>query len=555
MSTEKSVGILKAKTGCLTCKKRRIKCGEEKPICRRCHSAKRDCTYNIFATPQLPHEIARRPSQPSTSPGRLLSSFSATENEWQAFAFYFQRASISLGGIVDSDFWHGVVLQVSEAHPLVRHALFAISAIFRHTEECASESLAQCSCQHYGLALRYYNKSIAGLREHLQHNNPTPLAALTYTLYTCIEALLGHDQNVLSLIRQGYTMLLNCSHNSTLSKTDAILSEHVATQFSRLRLLSVLFGQPVGAEKDGESLLNIAVGAAETAADAARNGLFTIMNNSMAFQVEVAKYRGYSTAYTMPPEWLTQWQQDLLHSLERWYQDSQKLSINFLLDVGEHKWDMSLEGRRLTLLVLYYLNTKTWVSTVLSDDITCHDHHAEVFKTAVHKSEMLLIIAEDNPGRRSLFSIEIGLIGILFYVAVKCRISTIRKRALSLLYLTPHKEGLWDRAETITVVRRVIELEDGLEERRVYDVSYSGNYTLNGVIMIDVTFLWRASSDPLSSFKLTESLIVTDQADVEVVAVNAQCSHIGVTTTKFSLKESSDTTELTDAVLKDFQLS
>lgn len=33
----------RTKTGCLTCRKRRIKCGEERPTCRNCHKSKRHC--------------------------------------------------------------------------------------------------------------------------------------------------------------------------------------------------------------------------------------------------------------------------------------------------------------------------------------------------------------------------------------------------------------------------------------------------------------------------------------------------------------------------------
>ncbi|KAJ8611842.1 hypothetical protein MRB53_037755 [Persea americana] len=37
----------RTKTGCLTCRRRRIKCGEERPICRNCIKSKRHCDgYN-----------------------------------------------------------------------------------------------------------------------------------------------------------------------------------------------------------------------------------------------------------------------------------------------------------------------------------------------------------------------------------------------------------------------------------------------------------------------------------------------------------------------------
>src|ERR1700761_5463766 len=45
----------RTKTGCLTCRKRRIKCGEERPVCRNCIKSKRNCEgYNprvVFKQP------------------------------------------------------------------------------------------------------------------------------------------------------------------------------------------------------------------------------------------------------------------------------------------------------------------------------------------------------------------------------------------------------------------------------------------------------------------------------------------------------------------------
>lgn len=53
----KKVSRKRTKTGCLTCRKRRIKCGEERPICNNCIKSKRHCEgYNqrvIFKPPAV----------------------------------------------------------------------------------------------------------------------------------------------------------------------------------------------------------------------------------------------------------------------------------------------------------------------------------------------------------------------------------------------------------------------------------------------------------------------------------------------------------------------
>ncbi|KAI1618731.1 fungal-specific transcription factor domain-containing protein [Exophiala viscosa] len=42
-AAQKQAAKRRTKTGCLTCRKRRIKCGEEKPTCKNCVKSKRDC--------------------------------------------------------------------------------------------------------------------------------------------------------------------------------------------------------------------------------------------------------------------------------------------------------------------------------------------------------------------------------------------------------------------------------------------------------------------------------------------------------------------------------
>lgn len=56
----------RTKTGCLTCRKRRIKCGEERPECKNCRKSKRHCEgYNpplVFRT-GAPHVLSTQPIQ------------------------------------------------------------------------------------------------------------------------------------------------------------------------------------------------------------------------------------------------------------------------------------------------------------------------------------------------------------------------------------------------------------------------------------------------------------------------------------------------------------
>lgn len=89
--TEDAEAALKArltrkrtKTGCLTCRRRRIKCGEERPVCRNCVKSKRHCEgYNqrvVFKPPhfdfrQIPNGGANVTFQVGTGPGPMAPMY------------------------------------------------------------------------------------------------------------------------------------------------------------------------------------------------------------------------------------------------------------------------------------------------------------------------------------------------------------------------------------------------------------------------------------------------------------------------------------------------
>ncbi|TAQ88480.1 hypothetical protein B7494_g3189 [Chlorociboria aeruginascens] len=69
----------RTKTGCLTCRKRRIKCDEQHPACRNCQKSKRECMGYDPIFKQQPGPTAIQPA-PSSAPSQ--SSIAATSNPY-----------------------------------------------------------------------------------------------------------------------------------------------------------------------------------------------------------------------------------------------------------------------------------------------------------------------------------------------------------------------------------------------------------------------------------------------------------------------------------------
>lgn len=69
----------RTKTGCLTCRKRRIKCDEQHPACRNCQKSKRECLGYDPIFKQAPGPTAIQPA-PSSAPS--VSGIAATSNPY-----------------------------------------------------------------------------------------------------------------------------------------------------------------------------------------------------------------------------------------------------------------------------------------------------------------------------------------------------------------------------------------------------------------------------------------------------------------------------------------
>ncbi|KAK3358536.1 hypothetical protein B0T24DRAFT_643772 [Lasiosphaeria ovina] len=148
----------KVRTGCRTCKIRRVKCDEAKPMCQQCQRARVICDgYHDTgpSTPQLttvesnsckpkakptdanilvnPSRATRRfllprpSSYPRPRSGPSSRKFSAQEVPY--FDLFRHKLTDDLSGYSCTDFWTRVVLCEAMTNNCVRHAVLAIAAL------------------------------------------------------------------------------------------------------------------------------------------------------------------------------------------------------------------------------------------------------------------------------------------------------------------------------------------------------------------------------------------------------------------------------------------
>ncbi|KAH7319187.1 hypothetical protein BKA65DRAFT_556611 [Rhexocercosporidium sp. MPI-PUGE-AT-0058] len=156
---EPRVRHAKVKTGCITCRKRRVKCDETRPSCVRCLKYGTQCSgypagrrrapssaYGSFATqaralvPKDESKIARPNAQILVQPNSALFE---TDLEHRYFELFVDRIAGEICPYFDSEDWSRMILQACTAESSIRHVAGAIGALAKWYEiQHAGQSIA-----------------------------------------------------------------------------------------------------------------------------------------------------------------------------------------------------------------------------------------------------------------------------------------------------------------------------------------------------------------------------------------------------------------------------
>ncbi|KAF2469330.1 uncharacterized protein BDR25DRAFT_48249 [Lindgomyces ingoldianus] len=199
----------KTRTGCVTCRIRRVKCDEAKPACDRCSSTGRRCDGYATPTPPLSHQVAlphqRSPLFVAPSEFQLGSI-----DEQQAFFFYRQHSAFELSGFFDSSFWQFEVLQAAHSNPAVRHAVVALAAMHRvfvvsHMPVVPDDA----SDKQLRFALQQCNRSIQEvIKSPARKTIADKINMMTCCiLFDCLACIQGHQSIAFDHLRSGLKIL------------------------------------------------------------------------------------------------------------------------------------------------------------------------------------------------------------------------------------------------------------------------------------------------------------------------------------------------------------
>jgi hypothetical protein len=205
-------GTKRSRTGCLTCKLRKVKCDEARPICNRCITFGIGCDgYDAprVQTKASVKAVVHQPLQRQKSyqilpaPPRRWSLESDLER-LHLKAFETDIAP-ELAGVFDSAFWSGVVLQASHGESFVRSTIMALSA-FGTAERIATQN-ALVAGRHREFALIQYQKGLQRMRIELTKEANARKALIGCLLICAIEGIFGNTNTALTHARSGQKLI------------------------------------------------------------------------------------------------------------------------------------------------------------------------------------------------------------------------------------------------------------------------------------------------------------------------------------------------------------
>ncbi|KAG9255777.1 uncharacterized protein F5Z01DRAFT_652097 [Emericellopsis atlantica] len=454
----------RAKTGCVTCKVRRVKCDEVKPNCKRCTNTGRKCDGYEQTSQPLDYNDAQHIGRPD----RQLSPFPRKDHS--AWEYYYHRGRHDIAGCFGSTFWAGLIMQMSQSQSAVHDAIVSISimheAIARRASDRQRGSLGGRPDVFYTTALSKYNKAVRTLNLDIS-SRKTGVAFLTLVcciLFVTFEMLNSEHDMAARHIESGLELIaieLEQARQQQSSGTDLqtpvkslelSMTSTLAPIYNRLLVSLYFSGRPTKLLGSAPTPALCALPVAPKSFSEARQGLMKLTTGILKFIHNASDQRYFGSADGSLLEAQAEWMQ----SLRVWTDTLVAMTETLgLLNREQNMSMLLLFGQSLTVMIL--------LSTCLVAGETAFDAHFSQFQRILDVCGAYMELQASTTGTSEqvpTFTLDMGIIPQLYFVATKCRHPVQRQSAIGLLAGYSCKEGMWDPTLYLGLARRVAEIEE-----------------------------------------------------------------------------------------------
>ncbi|KUJ09393.1 uncharacterized protein LY89DRAFT_286120 [Mollisia scopiformis] len=254
------MGKPKTRTGCITCKIRRIKCDEGKPFCMRCTLTGRQCDgyrqpSQLKGTAPHPMQIAKlRPATPALQlhlviklnhriPPQLTEYPDRTHCEHRSLEYFRCCTATVMSHWLVENFWKYQLPQTANSEPATRHAMIALAKIHEDVE-IQREGIPndprlapEVSARRSQYARHHYNIAVSELARALRERTDSEeVALMVCALFVIFNFVSGNSLAAIFHMHNGVEILSRWKSSKIGNRvlSEGSLEKNLITLFGRL---------------------------------------------------------------------------------------------------------------------------------------------------------------------------------------------------------------------------------------------------------------------------------------------------------------------------------
>ncbi|KAL9616357.1 MAG: hypothetical protein Q9160_008777 [Pyrenula sp. 1 TL-2023] len=439
----------KVRSGCLTCKNRRVKCDEKRPTCQRCLSSGRKCEgYGnplVFvllegANQERTYSTAPKAAKILDTPSTLVLGLFKDEYARRSVQFFQERTIITLArGVSGGDFWGGALLQAAHSKSPVAHLVVALSSVHESFDRPGDGKLRIQALQHCSVAAsRLAKEKIVGTDTIL-------LSCLLFIAYEYfqgdVKQSLVHISNGMNIIEAWNEGQCPDQKNGTVTKESTrLVNDRIAPIF---KFMNNVFGALIAKREPTP----------EQEAPPAKT--FASPNEAMDKMDEIYHAIGGLRNDSLPAG---------TNSNTSMSRDVERLMAEWDAGTGGDFWTADPQGIKNRKLLQFRIHRRV-VALLLKVLASGRDNFDETHNNEF--DEILKLYEDAMPQGHEVRAIEnnflhfeLGLIPPLFLTATRCKEPLIRRRAVDLLHSVRRTENLWDSCWAAQIAKDVLLWEE-----------------------------------------------------------------------------------------------
>jgi hypothetical protein len=447
----------KVRTGCVTCKIRRVKCDETKPSCLKCTKSGRKCDGYVPLKTWVFEVRSRDDSSSSPSLTSSPSSDYAGPMESRALMYFRERTVPVLSNFasITQEFFNSTILQAGHVHPVVKHMIIATASL---------QEATLCRPDQYNINRwlfgQHYSKAIA-LLAGPGANPPVETVLMACLLFLACENFQGSTMAGLLHVYSGLKILKDWKASNkqkaiTAGSVDEVIEHQIDPIFARLEAQTTVY----------------------RSADAWRHSYYS--ESPARLQSEPSIPHAFKDLF---------WARDSLDEVMQWMfhvldtdrhgtpDSSVVVQIRDLLNDWHLRFKAyttslpdhdRLERRTASGLDIHYRILSIILDVTSAKTELIYDSYLAEFRALLKQCEEIIKYREIAPtdnwaeynDRMSLFEFDFGMIAPLFVMACHCRDPALRRKAIRLMRYLHRTEGSWDTCSAGKIAETIMEIEE-----------------------------------------------------------------------------------------------